>query len=96
MVECNLAKVDVEGSNPFSRSQGWYSGCALGFQPNKVGSIPTPRSEAVYAVVLGIGIQRKLKPCGLSGIVSSSLTYGTNRLLGCRPTAGRQILVLAI
>ena len=50
MVECHLAKVEVAGSSPVSRSiknkyvRVSYIGNTPAFQAGKVGSIPTTRS----------------------------------------------------
>lgn len=56
MVECHLAKVEVAGSSPVSRSnlkhkknmRVSYIGNTPAFQAGKVGSIPTTRSIQTY------------------------------------------------
>ena len=56
MVECHLAKVEVAGSSPVSRSnlkhnknmRVSYIGNTPAFQAGKVGSIPTTRSTQIY------------------------------------------------
>ena len=60
MVECHLAKVDVEGSNPFSRSTEARSCRAFSFCRGVVRVIllePTPHSDQdLLHEVLGIGV----------------------------------------
>ena len=59
MVECHLAKVEVAGSSPVSRSiknkyvRVSYIGNTPAFQAGKVGSIPTTRSiKSKYAGIV--------------------------------------------
>src|ERR1700733_6520278 len=62
VVECHLAKVDVEGSNPFSRSRtGWKTG-RLRNDPQPVFSLTSPppplgRARRVSGGLAGVSIE---------------------------------------
>ena len=63
LVEFHPSKVAVEGSNPFSRSNGPDAdGRSSGLQPHRLGSIPTVSTIIRWSVHLGVRIQG-FHPC---------------------------------
>ena len=63
LVEFQPSKLAVEGSNPFSRSNGPDAdGRSSGLQPHRLGSIPTVSTIIRWSVHLGVRIQG-FHPC---------------------------------